>query len=87
MVYWCKVHPLFCSVQNDIREVCENHEKAKDELIARDPVKYNKTMFRAFLHLSRKEVEQMSIRDYLDYQILLKETLLLIHAPYNKSNI
>ena len=52
------------------------------ELIARDPVKYHKRLFRAFLGLGRKEVEEMNYDDYNENVIMLREVLRLQHAPF-----
>jgi hypothetical protein len=46
-------------------------------------VLYQKTLFRAFLHLEREEVEEMTINEYMDNIILLRETLQILHAPFN----
>jgi len=43
-------------------------------------------MFRAFLHLTKKECDDMLYQDYLDYQIMLVETWKKIHAPYMNDN-
>lgn len=43
---------------------------------------YKKTMFRAFLHLTKDETDNMSIQAYMDYGIMLVHTLKLMHAPY-----
>jgi hypothetical protein len=55
---------------------------ARDKLIARDPVFYKKTLFRAFLHYSKNELEEMTVEEYMDNVIMLDEVLKLIHAPY-----
>lgn len=39
-------------------------------------------MFRAFLGLSEKETKNMSIREFIDYDIVLGDVLKLWHAPY-----
>jgi hypothetical protein len=54
-------------------------------LIARNPVFYKKTMFRAFLNLSQSECDNMSVSEYMDYAIMLKEVLKLWHAPFQKN--
>jgi hypothetical protein len=41
-----------------------------------------KTMFRAFLHLSKQECDEMSIDEYMNYTLMLKKVLETIHAPY-----
>jgi hypothetical protein len=43
---------------------------------------YHKRLFRAFLGLGRKEVENMSLYEYMDNVIMLHEYLKFIHAPY-----
>lgn len=54
------------------------------ELIARDSVFYNKTMFRAFMHLSKEECDNMTMQEYLDYKTILIPVLKLVHAPFQK---
>lgn len=125
--------------------ICDDHEKAKDELIKREPVLYQKAMFRAFLRNEKEEItkfeylseekkikniselneylneksnngyefvkkhdtiktliypyfgtytfkketkesDTMTIGEYMDNLILLKEVLRIIHAPYQKSD-
>jgi hypothetical protein len=41
---------------------------------------------RAFLHLSKKEIDEMTMQEYIDYGIMLREYLLLLHAPYQKND-
>jgi hypothetical protein len=82
MVICKSFRPFFSEVENEINYIGDNHELAKNELIARDPVFYQKTMFRAFLHLSKKETEKMNIQTYIDYHIMFKEYLKIFHAPY-----
>jgi hypothetical protein len=53
-----------------------------DRLIARDPILYNKILFRAFLHYSKKEVDRMTIQEYIDGVVMLKDVLEKIHAPF-----
>lgn len=43
-------------------------------------------MFRAFLGLTKKEVDKMTIGDYLDNVVMLKEVLKLWHAPFQKTD-
>ena len=43
-------------------------------------------MFRAFLNYTRDDCEQMSISEYIDSIIMLKEVLKLIHAPFQKTD-
>jgi len=54
------------------------------ELIARDDGFYNRTLFRAFLHLTKEECDNMSQQEYIDYLIMFREVLRLIHAPFLK---
>jgi len=61
-------------------------EKAKDNLIARDPVFFQKSMFRAFLHYNTEDLENMSIDEYMKCSIILKEYLKILHAPYMDHN-
>lgn len=39
-------------------------------------------MFRAFLHLSKEECDNMCMGEYLDYCVVLDEALKLLHAPF-----
>jgi hypothetical protein len=39
-------------------------------------------MFRAFLNLSGEECDNMSVGEYMDYGIMLKEVLKVWHAPF-----
>jgi hypothetical protein len=55
-------------------------------LLARDPVFYQKTCFRAFLHLTQKECDEMGPDQYMDYGIMLIEVLKLLHAPFQKAD-
>jgi len=43
---------------------------------------YKKTLFRAFLGYTKKEVKKMTIQQYIDSSIILEEVLKLWHAPY-----
>jgi len=81
-----KVQTFFFENASRIKLIDEQHEEAVKELIARDPVKYHKRLFRAFLGLGRKEVEDMSFDEYNDNVIMLRETLKLLHAPYLTHN-
>lgn len=81
-----EVRPFFSEVQNDLAVINNRPDEAKEKLIARNPVLYNKTMFRAFLGLSEKEVRQMTISEYMDNVIMLKEVLKLWHAPFQKQD-
>ena len=86
MAIWRKIYPLFFNIQSELKIINEEPEKATDDLIKRDPVFFQKTMFRAFLHLSKKECEEMSIDEYMNYTIMLKKVLETIHAPFMEHN-
>jgi len=43
-------------------------------------------MFRAFLMYSGKELEDMTLQEYMDCQIMLPEVLKIIHAPFQKTD-
>lgn len=43
-------------------------------------------MFRAFLNYSGKEVEEMTIDEYMDNAIMLTEVLKIWHAPFQKED-
>jgi len=78
-------YTFFFKIQSEVKLIWDNPDKAKENLIARDPVFYQKTLFRAFLHLDKEETENMTYQQYMDYQIMLKECLKLLHAPYLNS--
>lgn len=82
-----KIYPFFFGINEELRIVVEDHERAKNALMARNPVLYNKTMFRAFLNLTKEEVDEMSIDDYMNNVILLNEYLKLLHAPYIQNKV
>jgi len=86
MVLWRENRPLFFSIEEDLNEINDQPDKAKDKLIARDPVLYQKTMFRAFLGYSKNEVDELTISDYMDNVIMLREVLKLWHAPFQKED-
>lgn len=77
-----KATSFFFNIEDDLKEIDKSPDTALKKLIARDPVFYQKTMFRAFLHYSGKELEEMSIQEYMDCCILLPEALKILHAPY-----
>lgn len=81
-----KNQPFFFSINTEITENNKAHQQAKDKLIARDPVFYKKTMFRAFLQLTKEECDNMDWQEYLDYSIMLEQYLLLLHAPFQRQN-
>ena len=82
LVFTIKGSPFFVQFEDDIKFINEQPDKAVEELIARNPVFYKKTLFRAFLHYSGKELEEMSMDEYRDCDIMLNQVLKLIHAPY-----
>lgn len=80
--------PFFFSFNTEIREAGENHKSATIDLIARNPMFYKKTLFRAFLNITKDECDDMMQfgQEYIDYSIMLDEYLLLLHAPFQKSD-
>lgn|GEM_PF-2445211 len=80
--------PLFFAFNTEIKANNDNHKQAVKELIARNPVFYKKTLFRAFLAVPESTLENMLTfgQEYLDYSIMLDEYLLLLHAPYMKAD-
>ena len=86
MVLFREGYPFFCSIESELEEINYSHETAKTKLIARNAVFYNKTMFRAFLMYSGKELEDMTLQEYMDCQIMLPEVLKIIHAPFQKTD-
>lgn len=76
------VHPFFCEVQNDLKELNDEPDKAKEKVLTSDPVFYQKTLFRSFLHLTKEECDEMGIDEYIKYNVMLTEHLKLLHAPY-----
>ena len=86
MVSWRETFPFFSALNTEITANNDNHKVAVQNLIARDAVFYKKTMFRAFLHITKLELDDMDWQEYLDYSIMLEEYLLLLHAPYMKED-
>ena len=86
MVLFRKSNPFFCAIESELEEINYSHDTAKRKLIARNAVFYNKTMFRAFLMYSGKELDEMSLQEYMDCQIMLPEVLKIIHAPFQKTD-
>lgn len=74
--------PFFRDFDAEIITNDRNHEAAKNKLIARNAVFYKKTLFQAFLHLSDKQIENMTMQEYLDYCVIFKDAILILHAPY-----
>lgn len=52
--------------------------------IAREPVKYKKGLFRAFLNLTREECDEMTWQEYMDNAAVLENVLKMWHAPFMK---
>jgi len=53
------------------------------ELLHKDAAKYATNRKLAYIGLmNKKEVDHMTIRDYIDSTIILNEVLKLWHAPY-----
>ena len=81
-----EIYPLFFDIEHEIEAVNVNKEEAITNLIARDPVLYKKTLFRAFLNYSKKETDKMTIQEYIDNTIILEDVLKLWHAPFIDHN-
>jgi hypothetical protein len=77
-----KVSPLFFEIQLKIENITDNQEAAREELIARNPIFYKKSMFRAFLGYSENRTDKMSIQEYLDCCVILHDVLRIWHAPF-----
>lgn len=77
-----KGNPFFSDFEHQIAELNEDYEEAAKNLIARNDVFYNKTLFRAFLNYSEKECLEMSTQKYIDSLIMLQVVLRLTHAPF-----
>jgi len=58
--------------------------EALNRLIARDNVFYKKALFRAFFGMGKKELDRLTMRQYIDYNIVLRDVLNLWHAPFQK---
>ncbi len=86
MVFRREAIPFFSAINTEITENYSNHKEACNKLIARDAVFYKKTMFRAFLNLTKIECDEMDWQEYLDYSIMLQEKLLLDNAPFMKED-
>lgn len=86
MVITCQGIPFFSELDAEIREISISPVVAKDKLIARNAVFYKKTLFRAFLHLEKRECDEMTMQEYIDYCIMLEEVLKLVHAPFLEHN-
>jgi hypothetical protein len=84
VAYTGKSKPFFFDFNRDQKRINERPEDAKKELLARDPVLYQKTCFRAFLNLGPKEIKKMTLQEYMDYTVMLSEVLKLWHAPFQK---
>lgn len=81
-----KNSPFFSAVNEDLDNNAESPDRALEELIAREPVLYKKTLFRAFLGYSSKECDKMTIQNYMDSSVILQSVLKLWHAPFMKHN-
>jgi hypothetical protein len=79
-------HPLFFDFESELKEITSSPERALKDLIARDPVKYQKTKFRAFLGYSKKECDRMTMQDFLDACVILEDVIKVWHAPYLDHN-
>lgn len=81
-----EVIPFFRDFDAEIIEIDRNQDAARNKLIARNAVFYKKTMFGAFLRLSSKEKEEMTMQEYLDYCVIFKDAIRIIHLPYINDN-
>ena len=79
-----EVLPFFQKFIDELTFINDQPEVACKDLVARDPVFFNKTLFRAFLFLTKKEIENMSLTDYKNYCIMLKKTLELHHPSIDR---
>ena len=66
---------FFFEVNGQLKDVNEDLPTAVEKLIARNDRFYNKTMFRAFLQLTKEECDTMSVQDYIDYLIMFKQVI------------
>jgi hypothetical protein len=79
-----EVLPFFQKFQIELSVINDQPETACNNLVARNPVFFQKSLFRAFLHLTKEECDKMTLTEYMDYTVMLKKTLELIHAPFMK---
>jgi len=47
---------------------------------------YNKTLFRAFLFLTKQECDEMTQQEYMDYLVMFREVMRFHHAPFMKKD-
>jgi hypothetical protein len=85
VVYGRKAGAFFRTIEFEFKLVTSHPEEAKARLIERDAKFYKTALFRAFLHLSKEECDSLTLRQYLDYSIILDDVLKIIHAPYLKT--
>lgn len=80
--------PFFFSFNTEIKAISADHKQAVRNLIDRAPLFYKKTLFRSFLNLTKEECDSMSPfdQDYIDYSIMLTEHLMLLQAPFMKTD-
>lgn len=74
--------PFFSQFAYDLDEAITAPAAAVEKLIARNPLLFQVTMFRAFLRLPEDKIDNMGYDDFIDYTIMLKEVLKVVHAPY-----
>ncbi len=79
-------YPFFSKFDGELKKIFASEDRGISELIARDAVFYKKTLFRAFLHLTKEECDDMTFQRYIDYSVALESVLRLIHAPYMKQD-
>ena len=79
-----EILPFFQKFSVELEYITNQPEAACKDLVERDPVFFNKTLFRSFLFLTKKECENMSLTDYENYCIMLKKTLELHHPSIDR---
>lgn len=75
MVHEKYVYPFFSKVEDRLVEIAKRPEDYIKELLARNPVFYNRTMFRAFLGLNTKDMTAMTAGEYVDYCLMLNHVI------------
>jgi hypothetical protein len=77
-----EIHPFFVQFECEVKEINEQPDLALTNLIARNPVMYKKTLFRAFLNYSKKECDKMTLTEYLNSNVILESVLKIWHSPF-----
>ena len=76
--------PFFSEFARDLNRANKDEERAVTELLARNPMFYQTSMFRAFLHYGDEKIDNLGYDEFIDSSIMLKEVLKVFHAPYIK---